>query len=149
MNKGKPIETDYELFCVLEAFFGDGLESASSEFINAELKELVFDVDLVGKRLGSIARETLTKSPDNWRNKSHEIAFAKEKLNHFRVLGIETLDRSGLITGINQALALLDKSQSNVLPVFNRNFQEASENDLKSLLEQLQILIQQGNSLGN
>lgn len=149
MNKRKPIETEQELLNALESFFCDDIEDQPIENIDAELQALGFDANEIGNRLGNFARESLENSMLNWRNKSREIEAAKEKLNHSRIPGIEGLDRPDLINAIQQALSNLGNRKPNMIPVFNRNFQEVSDNDLRSLLEQLNHLAQQDDSLGD
>ncbi len=143
MNKRKHIETERDLLDALETFFCGDLEHEPIANVNAELQALGFDPEDVVNRLGSYARKAIKDSPLNWRNKSKEIELAREKFSNAYLPGIEILDRNELIDTISRVLSSLGSSKPNLIPSFNRNFNELTDNDLRSLVEQLNLLAQQ------
>lgn len=142
MRKRKPVETEEQLLNALEEFFCDISEDEPIEGINAELRELGYNPDALGRRMDELAQRALADSPLNWRNRARrEIEAAKEKLGRFESQPItQILDRSALVNAIQQLLRKLGYDDSQLVPAHFRNFETASDQDLFSLLRQLEYL---------
>lgn len=149
MNRRKRVETDRDLLNILEDFFCDDIEDEPIESIDADLQALGYDPNDIAIRLGAFARDVIQKSPLNWRNKSQEIETAREKLLTQSLSQAYKLDRHELIDEIKKRLSNHDYASSGMLPVFNRNFHEMSDNDLRSLLQQLDHMTQKNDSSGD
>lgn len=142
MRKRKPVETEEQLLNALEEFFCDVAEDEPIEGIDAELREIGYDPDALGSRMDELARRALADSPLNWRNRGRrEIEAAKEKLGRFESLPItQSLDRPALVDAIQQLLRKLGYRDPQLVPAHFRNFETASDQDLVSLLRQLEYL---------
>lgn len=142
MRKRKPIETEKQLLNALEEFFCDVAEDEPVEIIDAELRELGYNPEALGRRMGEMARRALTDSPLNWRTQGRrEIEAAKERLSRFENLPItQGPDRPALVNAIQQLLRKLGYSDPQLVPAHFRNFETASDQDLASLLRQLEYL---------
>jgi hypothetical protein len=141
MNKKRAIETEQDLVNALEDFAFDVDENESIQDIDDELKTLGYDPDLIGRKFQAIASHVLAASPLDWRNRAPiEIAEAREKLEHIGQPDTKHQDKASIIEAIQLALKNLGFSDSAVIPAQYRNFEEATENDLISMLQQLNYL---------
>ena len=138
MNKKRPIEPEQDLINALEDFAYDVDEDNPIIDIDDELKNLGYDPGLIGRKFQVVASKALAASPLDWRNQAHfEIAEAREKLGRISRLDIKLLDEASLIEAIHLALKNLGYLEPAIIPARYRNFEEATENDLASMLQQL------------
>lgn len=141
MDKKHPIETEQDLINALEEFAYDVTENESIKDIDEELKSLGYDPGLIGRKFQSIASQALAASPLDWRNRaSIDVAKAREKLGLFSRHDTELLDKPSLIEAIQLALKSLGYTEPTLMPAQYRNFEKATENDLVSILQQLNYL---------
>ena len=140
MNKKHPIETEQELLKALEKFVYDVSEDEPIENIDAELQNLGYDPHAIGAKFQEIARQALADSPLNWRNKAPEVSEARDKLELISKPKSMELDKPSLIEAIKQSLRNLGYKDLSLVPTMYRNFEQATESDLISLLQQLEYL---------
>ncbi len=142
MKTRKPVETEEQLLEALEEMLCDVTEDEPIEDINAELKEFGYDPDALGQYIGEMATKTLADSPLNWRTQARrEIDAAKASLGKFEnTPKVGKLDRTALVSAIQQLLGKLGYSDGRLVPAHFRNFETTSEQDLLSLLQQLEYL---------
>ena len=135
----KPPET-YRAFVDRLADLFDQIPPETIEDAAQELRDAGLDSDAIGQRMKILAEQTLVRSRLNWRtNAAEERVRALEKLTHFVTRVPEA--RSEVETAIRQ---ILERSPKLVdLPAVSahfRNFAEATDEDLKSLLFELAFL---------
>jgi N-acetyl-anhydromuramyl-L-alanine amidase AmpD len=142
MKKGKPIETESQLLVALERFFTNVSERESIEDIHEELREYGYNPEVLGNRIEALAQRALADSQFNWKNKARrEIQIAKTKLNRIEsTAAIDRLDRPSLVNAIQQLLWKLGYRDNQLVPAHFRNFETASDQDLLSLLHELEYL---------
>lgn len=141
MNKKHQIETEQDLINALEDFAYDVNEDESIMDVDEELKSLGYDPILIGRRFQAIASQTLAASPLDWRNTARiEIANARKELGLISRPDPKLLDKSSLIDAIQLALKSLGYTEPALVPAQYRNFEEATEDDLVSILQQLKYL---------
>ena len=142
MNKKHPIKTEQELLKALEEFAYDVSEDEPIESIDAELQNLGYDPHEIGAKFQEIVRQALADSPLNWRNKAHEVSEARDRLGLISKSKLTKLDKPGLIEAVQQAWRNLGYADLSLAPTMyrNGNFEQATEGDLMSLLQQLEYL---------
>jgi hypothetical protein len=141
MDKKRPIETEQDLINALEDFAYDVTEDESINGIDEELKILGYDPNLIGSKFQAMASQVLAASPLDWRNRARiEILKAREKLGLISRPDPKLLEKASLIEAIQMALKSLGYTELALIPARYRNFEEATENDLVSMLQQLNFL---------
>lgn len=137
MPNRKPPATDQDLIRAITDSFNE-VEPDSPEEVDAILQEAGFDPDKVGSEIKAVAERALKESPLNWRERAQEMEDAKVRLTAF-TLAIPT-SRSDIINAIKELVAKLGSGKSELAMAQYRNFENASDEDLASLLRQLQYL---------
>lgn len=142
MKKRKPIETETQLLAALEQFFTNVSESEPIEAVDEELREYGYDSVALGSQIEALAQRALAESQLNWRNQArYEIDSARDKLDRFeRAAPDHQQDRSSLLNAIQQLLKKLGSQDSQLIPAHFRNFDSTSDQDLLSLLQELEFL---------
>lgn len=142
MKKRKPIETESQLIAALERFFTNVSMSEPIESVDEELREFGYDSVALGSQIEALAQRALAESQLNWRNQArHEIDAARNKLDRFeRATPDHQQDRSSLLNAIQHLLKKLGSQDSQLVPAHFRNFNSASDQDLVSLLQELEFL---------
>jgi len=142
MKKRRPIETEAQLLVALERFFTNISQSEPIEAIDEELREYGYDPKALGSQIEVLAKRALANSQLNWRIQARqEIDAAKEKLNRFEYMTPDHhSDRSFTLNAIQQLLRKLGSQDSQLVPAHFRNFDSASDQDLLSLLQELEFL---------
>lgn len=136
MNKRRSPQTDEEL---LQAFLDlfDEVVPDSPEDVDDFLRESGYDPEKVGARMQVVAKKALENSPLNWRNRAgHELRQVRDRLENF-VPGLKE-GRTEIITAIQELMVQHRLATTNF-----RNLEEATEEDLASLLCELEFLIDQ------
>jgi len=138
MKKRKAPDSYAELVNVISKFlYGDIPEAP--EDIDEALREVGFDPAEFSSRMGSVAEKALSDSPLNWRvSAPKEIELATEKLKGVSLTS--GLDRSEIIEEIKKIIDLLGGEQQMQAFAHHRNLESATDDDLASLLEDLQFL---------
>lgn len=147
MNKRQPPSNNRELVDALADLFEEtGLEEPSE--IDETLREAGYDPDVVGSRFKEIADRAIAESPANWRNKARqEIDEEKMRLAAFKpsLSG----DRVSLIEAIQGLLASRQTNNATLAAAYHRNLEEATDEDLASLLAELKYLATQSDNQAN
>jgi len=138
MNKRQPPATEEELVHAFADLF-DEVGPDTSEEIDAVLREGGHDPDTIAARMKSIAERALSRSPLNWRNRAQqELEAERSKLD--RVTPIVRRGREEIIAAIQQLLSRLQARQLAPAHAY-RNFDQATDEDLASLLAELEYLV--------
>lgn len=146
MNKKRQIETEQDLVDALEEFVYDVTEDESLNDVDKELKALGYDPRTVELKFQELASQTIASSPLDWRNRARiEIAKAREKLELMSNPELRALDKPSLMETIQLTLKRLGYSDPSLIPVQYRNFEQATESDLASLLQHLEYLLSSSN----
>lgn len=135
MTHRKPPETDTELLDVLTELFNE-LEVESDEEANQVLRAMGYDPAAVEKDIRRMVDETLATSPLNWRNKKSLIARVKDRVDSARKF---YGSRAEMEAAAQELLSLLTKSQ--LVTAHYRNFEEMTDEDFASWLEELAFLM--------
>jgi|GraSoiStandDraft_41_1057321.scaffolds.fasta_scaffold876464_2 hypothetical protein len=135
----KPPET-YRAFVDRLADLFDQIPPEDIEEAEQELRDAGVDPEAIGQRMKNLAEQTLARSRLNWRAEAAaERRHALDKLTHFAARIPEA--RSGLEIAIRE---ILERSPHlGNLPAVTahfRNFAEATDEDLRSLLLELEFL---------
>lgn len=140
MSEHKQDRTDKELFDAMNQLFSE-VEPGTPEEIDEVIKAIGYDPESFAARMKAVARRSASESPLNWRNKARtELELERKRLES------RTATRRGvgeeLRTRIQDLLTQLG-SKPNVAMAFahHRNLDTASDEDLASLLEELEHLI--------
>jgi hypothetical protein len=137
MNKRRPPATEEELVHTFADLF-DEVGPETPEEVDAILREGGHDPDTIAARMKSIAERALARSPLNWRNRAQqELEAERTKLD--RVTPVARHDRSEIIAAIQQLLSRLQAHQLAPAHAY-RNFDQATDEDLASLLAELEYL---------
>jgi hypothetical protein len=138
MNKQRPPATEEELVHAFADLF-DEVEPETPEEVDATLREGGHDPDSIAARMKSVAERALARSPLNWRNRAQqELEAEKRKLDS--VTPTVRRGRGEMITAIQQLLSRLQAHQLAPAHAY-RNFDQATEEDLASLLTELEYLV--------
>ena len=138
MNKRRPPATEEELVHAFADLFDEVGPDTPGE-IDAILREGGHDPDTIAARMKSIAERALARSPLNWRNRAQqELEAEKRKLDS--ATPIVWRGRGEMITAIQQLLSRLHAHQLAPAHAY-RNFDQATDEDLASLLAELEYLV--------
>lgn len=147
MTKKKPLETSEEFANTLADLFNE-TEPETPEEIEAILREAGYDPAQLAIEMQAFAEQALKNSPLNWRNRAQQELTAAR--SHFEsTLSRVSRSRSELIDAIQQLLQQVGSQSQPALAHF-RNFEAATDDDLASMLEELEYLKsqQQGQDKG-
>lgn len=135
MTTKKAPETDIELVNAFGDLFSE-LKIESVEEANILLRAAGHDPDAMAKQFLGIIDQTLATSPLNWRTQQSRLTRARDKLNSIRKW---RYSRSELDAAVQELLSLLPQSQP--LAAHYRNFQEMTDEDLNTWLDELAFLV--------
>lgn len=147
MTKKKPLETSEEFVNALTDLFNE-IGPETPEEVEAILREAGYDPAKLAAEMQAFAEQSLKNSPLNWRNRAQQELTAAR--SHFEsTLSRVSRSRSELIEAIQQLLQQVGGQPQQALAHF-RNFESASDDDLASMLEELEYLKsqQQGQDKG-
>ena len=137
MAKRKPLETSEELVSAFADLF-DAVEFETPEEIDAVLLEAGYDPNEIAARMRAVAVQTIAESPLNWRNQTD--ALEEERIRLASLPSALLPSREDLIAGIESILARLPTVRRRTVMAYHRNLDEATNEDLASLLAELQYL---------
>ena len=140
MNERRPPTTEDELIHSFADLF-DAVEPETPEEIQTTLKDAGYDPDGVAARMQAIAARAIENSPFNWRKRAQrELETEKTRLE--TRTSSTPRNRAGIVDAIKQLLAGLSGQQFELAAHF-RNFDQATDEDLSSLLADLEYLVSQ------
>jgi hypothetical protein len=136
------VETSEDLVRVFADLF-DEVAPVTPEEIDAELRDVGLDPDKVGARMQAAVEHALTESHLNWRKR------ARRELEDKRTQIAESVstwvrDRAGIIAEIER----LSSQFSGQLGYAYRNLESETDEDLASLLADLEYLASQQSKRG-
>ena len=140
MSERRPPATEDELIHAFISLF-NAVEPETPEEIQTTLRDAGYDPDSVAARMQTIAARALENSPLNWRNRAQRELEA-EKTQIETITSSQPSNRAGIIDAIKQLLAGLSGQQLGLAAHF-RNFDHATDEDLASLLADLEYLVAQ------
>lgn len=140
MNERRPPTTEDELIRAFADLF-DAVESETPEEIQTTLRDAGYDPDDVAARMQAIAARAIENSPFNWRNRAQR-ELETEKTQLETRISSTPRNRTGIIDAIKQLLAGLPGQQFELVAHF-RNFDQATDEDLASLLADFEYLVSQ------
>lgn len=136
MNRRRSPQTDEELVRSFLNLF-DEVVPDSPEDVDEFLRESGYDPDDIGARIQAVAKKALKDSPLNWRKRAgHELRQVRDRLENFAPGQKE--GRTEIITAIQEFVVQHGLATANF-----RNMEQATEEDLASLLFELEFLIDQ------
>lgn len=138
MSEHKRDRTDKELFGAINQLFSE-VEPETPEEIDAVIKAVGYDPKSFAARMETVAKQFAAKSPLNWRNKARtELDLERKRLE----LHTASRKRTGndLRARIQNLLAQFG-GRPDMAFAHHRNLDTASDEDLESLLEELEYLI--------
>lgn len=145
MENRKPPTTDAELMRAINKLF-DEIEPESPEEIDAILQEAGYDPQQVAARMKAVADSVLATSPLDWRNRAPQrIQQERARLDSF--VSSTPQSRADMVAAIQKLAAGLGSNRS-LAGAYHRNFEEASDEDLASLLAELEYLAAQHDNHG-
>jgi phage gp29-like protein len=141
--KKRRVETSEDLVRA----FADLFDAAAPEMpdeIEKELREAGYDPAEVGDRMQAAAEQALARSPLNWRSRAQaELDDARDRITNFT--GQALSDRDEIISAIKQLASLLGDDMSYAY----RNLEAETDEDLASLLAELEFLASQQRGQGD
>jgi len=126
VSKRRRIETEKDLVLAFADLF-DEIGPGAPEEMDAELREVGFDLDEVTARVLTVVKRTLADSPLNWRNRSRELEKQRSSRASFALFRQRTREEN-------------EATLRKLAPAFYRNLNEISDDDLASLLADLEYL---------
>lgn len=142
MSKREPLKTDQELARALDELFDEIPPPETSEEIDATLREAGCDPDEVASRMQALAERALRESPLNWRNRRQEMEQERAQLDTSS--SATERSRFELLSAIRQIF-----TQYPQLATHHRNLDQATDDDLASLLAELEYLVRQQDTESN
>ena len=137
MNKKNKTYKDY-LSGLLS--FLESEEEKPSYDVDQLLAEAGYKPDDIGKKFRDVANQSMAKSLHNWRNRAHaEHEEAKSSFLEKKARDRPKRSRSEILEAIQSLLAQQNLKAS----LAHRNFSNQSDEDLESLLDQLEYIISQ------
>lgn len=137
MKRQRSVETSEDLVRAFADLF-DEVRPETPEEIDAVLRETGLDPDAVGARMKAAAEQALADSLLNWRNRGQR-ELASERARFERTVPTAPRSRADIMGAIQQLLAELGGRAKPVYAHF-RNLESATEEDLASLLSELEYL---------
>jgi hypothetical protein len=137
VKKRRRVETSEDLVCAFADLFNE-VAPETPEEIDGELCAAGYDPDKIGARMQAAAEQSLANSPLNWRSRAQR----QLEVERARIAGFVTTllrSRAEIIAAIRQLVA-----QSGGQMVYaHRNFESETDEDLASLLADLEYLASQ------
>jgi hypothetical protein len=143
MKKRDAPQTDEELTQAFDILFFEFLLE-SPDVVDTILQEAGYNPDEVVRQMRTCAKGAWERSSLNWRNRARK-EVAEEQARLTDLSEVVQCDRSGMIAAIKQLLAQVENKQQS-LAVHFRKLEQASDDDLASLLEELEYLVGQGDN---
>lgn len=144
MKNRRPIETSEDLVRAFADLF-DEIAPETPEDIDAELREAGYDPDEVAARMRAAAERAIAESPLNWRTRAQqELAEARARVEDFG--SALPSSRENIVQAIKRLLAQLGPRTEQAYAHF-RNFESLSDEDLASLLTEIEYLARQQQKL--
>jgi hypothetical protein len=143
MAETRPPETSKDLVEAFASLFNE-VEPETPEEIDAVLRDAGHDLHEVAARMKAIAEKAIADSPLNWRERAKkDLPVALVRLKQFSLTA--THDRTTIAGAIHELIAQLG---AEVQPAFAhfRNLDSVSDEDLASLLADLEYLSSQQSS---
>lgn len=136
----KKNKTNKEQLANLLSFMGNNDGEDISYDVDKVLTDAGYKADEVGQRFRGVANQSMAKSPHNWRNHAHA-AQQRAKEDYLQTKRVENRFRSRaeIIDAINSLIT----SQNMNVAFAHRNFSDQTDEDLESLLDQLEYLASQ------
>lgn len=140
MDERRPPVTEEELVRAFANLFNE-VEPETPEEINATLRDAGYDPDTVAARMKAVAERAIMDSPLNWRNRAKQ---ELEEERHRRGVAESSApqSRKDIINAIRRLLTQIHGNQVELATHF-RNFDQATNDDLVSLLGDLEYLAAQ------
>jgi ElaB/YqjD/DUF883 family membrane-anchored ribosome-binding protein len=139
-------KTNKEQLANLLSYMGNSNGENISYVVDKVLTDAGYKADEVGQRFREVANQSMAKSPHNWRNRAHA-AQQRAKEDYLKTKHVERRfqSRTEIIDAINSLI-----SQQNMNVGFaHRNFSNQTDEDLESLLDQLEYLASQKSAASN
>lgn len=138
MAKRTPPANNEELLRALGDLF-DQVDAETPEEVDAMLREEGYDPSDLAATFRSIAEQALKASPYNWKNRAlREMQMERDRLSAKKPSS--PLSRPELIVAIQKQISKASLGPSLSAGIYHRNLEELTDEDLKSLLEELQFL---------
>lgn len=142
MSKRNPIQTSQDLVLAFADLF-DELEPETPEEVASVLRDTGHDPDDVGARMKAVAEQALAKSPFNWRSRAQrELQAERERLAGFAMPALRS--RVEIIAAIKRLVAQFGGQMAYA----HRNLESETDEDLASLLADLEYLASQKSGQG-
>ena len=144
MGETRPPETSKDLVEAFASLF-DEVEPETPEEIDAVLREAGHDPREVATRMKAIAEKAIADSPLNWRERAKkDLPVALARLR--QLSSTVTRERSEIVKAIQELIAQLGAEGQPAYAHF-RNLDTVSDEDLASLLADIEYLSSQQNNL--
>ena len=140
MTERRSMGTYEELTRVLADLF-DEVGPDTPEEVDAVLVEAGYDPDEVGRQMQTFAEQAMANSPVNWRNRAQQ-ELAAERALYERTAPTPSGSREDIISGIRHLISQMGRRPSQVF-AYHRNLEEMSDEDLASVLSDLEYLSSQ------
>jgi hypothetical protein len=140
MTKPKTPMTSEDLVRVFADLF-DEVEPETPEEVDDVLREAGHDPDVVAARMRAVAEQALAASPLNWRNRAQE-ELTNERAQFERSKSESPRSRADTVKAIQQLLTQIG-GQAKQAHAYFRNFESATDEDLMTLLSELEYLASQ------
>jgi hypothetical protein len=139
MSEFKPIKDASALFQHVNRL------SSEAEWSETELRELFLeegiDPSLFVQQVRAEVTRLLKESPHNWRIQARALsATLQRKMQSARRILTEGLPRKELLGHIETTLARMPPSLTEQFSFEHRNFEECTDEDLRSILEELEYI---------
>ncbi len=135
--KTKKPETEQDLIDALAALLEHDDPDETIEEVDEELRAAGLTPEVVGDRLAAVAKRAFRQSPLNWRQRGTTERAEADRLFRQRLAAKRELSRDEILHEIQ---AIASRSPEVRAQAHFRNFERVTDEDLASLLAELQLL---------
>jgi hypothetical protein len=144
MKNNKRVSSEKDLLHVIDSLFNELQAPETEDEINEYLQIADIDINQFKINIRKLVNKELEKSPFNWKNKSlTEILEIRMKLNEEGLF--DELELSQLRQIAQKYFNQLKSLHPNYSSIHHRDLEELSQNDLLSLVKELDFLVKEDN----
>lgn len=148
MTTKKTPATDKEILEFVVDLIGEDIASNDAEEVDMVLREAGLDPDALAQHYEQVAQEAWAQSPLNWRNRARsQLERTKEHFASIQPKSTPT-SRNEILEAIQAVTDRLGQHGQPALAAY-RNFTEATDEDLRSILRDLEYLASQQSDLAD
>lgn len=137
MTEKEPIRSEVELAEAFDQLFNEIPSPQTQEEIDKYISDAGIDPDSFSLKIKKMVADAIEKSSLNWRNEANQTKIEKARTQLESIRDISEFDHSKLVSIVENAFARIKMANPQFSSIHYRNHSELSDEDLKSLLQEL------------